>query len=136
MLWTTVETGKIDTPWVVETFTTDRLGLLSSEVVLRSTLLLEAVTTVCDTLGVNTPEKRVVFARGVVDEDLSTTKVCVSTGRDKYVPTLEVGITLVFEGEILLGVATFEVVPSIELFRAILCLDSILDTLGVSKELL
>ena len=86
-----VETGKIETSSVVETFATDAIGLLSGEVVtLRSILLLEVMTTVGGTLGVNAPEKRVLFTRDVADVYLSTTKVCVSSGRNKLVLTPEV----------------------------------------------
>lgn len=85
------ETGKIETPSVVETFATDTLGLRSGEVVMpRFILLPEVVTTVGAPLGVNAPEKRVVFIRDVADMDLSTTKVCVSIDRDKLVITPEV----------------------------------------------
>lgn len=74
---------------VVETFETDRLGLLSGEVPMLSLiLLLEVRTGVGDTLGVNAPEKRVVSA-DLVDKDLLKTTVLVSSGRDKFVLTVE-----------------------------------------------
>lgn len=84
------EIGKIETPSVVETFATDTLVLRSGEVVTpRFILLPELVKTVGAPLGVNAPEKRVVFTRDVADMNLST-KVCVSIDRDKLVITPEV----------------------------------------------
>ena len=75
---------------VVETFETERLGLLSGEVPMLSLILsLEVRPGVGDTLGVNAPKKRVVLA-DLVDKDLLTTTVLVSSGRDKFVLTCEV----------------------------------------------
>ena len=86
-----VEIGKIETPCVVEIFVTDTLGLRSAEeVMLRFILLPEVETIVCGRLGVKASEKRVVVIRYITDGDLSTTKVCVSSGRDKFVVTPEV----------------------------------------------
>lgn len=91
VVWITVEIGKIETPSLVETFATDTLGLRSGEeVMLRFILLPEVVTIVCGRLGVNASEKRIVVSRDVTDGDPSTTKVCVSSGRDKFVVTPEV----------------------------------------------
>ena len=90
---TIVETGKLDVPCVVETLATDRLGLLSGEVVMLSLiLLLEVRTIVCDTFGVNAEKSSVVLVDLVdlVEVGVSTTKVLVSTGSDKFVLTLEV----------------------------------------------
>lgn len=86
VVWIIVETGKIETPCVVETFVTDTLGLRSGEeVMLRFILLPEVVTTVCGKLGVNASEIRVVVTTDVTDRELSTTKVCVSSGAEKIV---------------------------------------------------
>lgn len=90
VVWAIVETGKLNTPCVVETFETDRLGLLSATVVVLSLMLsVEVRTVVCDTLGVNAIEIRVVLVN-FVDVDVLTTKVGVSNGRDKFALKLEV----------------------------------------------
>ena len=86
-----VEIGKIETPCVVETFVTDTLGLRSAEeVMLRFILLPEVETILSGRLGVNASEKRVVVIRYVTDGDLSTTEVCVSSVREKFVVTPKV----------------------------------------------
>ena len=131
-VWIIVETGEIGTPCVVETFATDTLGLRSGEeVMLRFMLSPEVVSTLCR-LGVNAPDKRVVVTTDVTDGELSTTKLCVSSGREKFVLL----IVLTDDEGALLILNTLKDVPWVELLFVMLCNDSILDTPGVSNDLL
>lgn len=132
VVWIIVETGEIGTPCVVETLATDTLGLRSGEeVMLRFMLSPEVVSTLCR-LGVNAPDKRVVVTTDVTDGELSTTKLCVSSGREKFVFL----IVLTDDEGALLILTTLRDVPWVELLFVMLCNDSILDTPGVSNDLL
>ena len=120
-----VETGIIETPCVVESFATDTLGLRSGEeVMLRFRPLPEVLTTVCGRLGVN------AVNTAVTDGELSTTKVCVSRGREKFVFL----IVLTDDERILLILTTLRDVLWVELLFVMLRIDSILDTPGVGND--
>lgn len=100
--FTRVTVGTVDTcetPRVVETFTIDGLELMScEEVVLPSILLLEVMNAVLYALEVKDFKKRVVLTNNDIDVDTRTTVVSASADENRSVPTLELWISLEYDG--------------------------------------
>ena len=100
--FTRVTVGTVDTcekPRVVETFTIDGLELMScEEVVLPSILLFEVMNAVLYTLEVKDFKKRVVLTNNDIDVDTRTTVVSASADENRSVPTLELWISLEYDG--------------------------------------
>lgn len=100
--FTRVTVGTVDTcetPRVVETFTIDGLELMScEEVVLPSILLFEVMNAVLYTLEVKDFKKRVVSTNNDIDVDTRTTVVSASADENRSVPTLELWISLEYDG--------------------------------------
>lgn len=100
--FTRVTVGTVDTcetPCVVETFTIDGLELMScEEVVLPSILLFEVMNAVLYTLEVKDFKKRVVLTNNDIDVDTRTTVVSASADENRSVPTLELWISLEYDG--------------------------------------
>ena len=99
--FTRVTVGTVDTcetPRVVETFTIDGLELMScEEVVLPSILLFEVMNAVLYALEVKDFKKRVVLTNDI-DVDTRTTVVSASADENRSVPTLELWISLEYDG--------------------------------------
>ena len=100
--FTRVTVGTVDTcetPRVVETFTIDGLELMScEEVVLPSILLFEVMNAVLYALEVKDFKKRVVLTNNDIDVDTPTTVVSASADENRSVPTLELWISLEYDG--------------------------------------
>lgn len=100
--FTRVTVGTVDTcetPRVVETFTIDGLELMScEEVVLPSILLFEVMNAVLYALEVKDFKKRVVLTNNDIDVDTRTTVVSASADENRSVPTLELWISLEYDG--------------------------------------
>lgn len=100
--FTRVTVGTVDTcetPRVVETFTIDGLELMScEEVVLPSILLFEVMNAVLYALEVKDFKKRVVLTNNDIDADTRTTVVSASADENRSVPTLELWISLEYDG--------------------------------------
>ena len=100
--FTRVTVGTVDTcetPRVVETFTIDGLELMScEEVVLPSILLFEVMNAVLYALEVKDFKKRVVLTNHDIDVDTRTTVVSASADENRSVPTLELWISLEYDG--------------------------------------
>lgn len=100
--FTRVTVGTVDTcekPRVVETFTIDGLELMScEEVVLPSILLFEVMNAVLYALEVKDFKKRVVSTNNDIDVDTRTTVVSASADENRSVPTLELWISLEYDG--------------------------------------
>lgn len=99
--FTRVTVGTVDTcetPRVVETFTIDGIKLMScEEVVLPSILLFEVMNAVLYALEVKDFKKRVVLTNDI-DVDTRTTVVSASADENRSVPTLELWISLEYDG--------------------------------------
>ena len=106
--FTRVTVGTVDTcesPRVVETFTIDGLELMScEEVVLPSILLFEVMNAVLYTLEVKDFKKRVVLTNNDIDVDTRTTVVSASADENRSVPTLELWISLEYDGGVTFAV--------------------------------
>ena len=106
--FTRVTVGTVDTcesPRVVETFTIDGLELMScEEVVLPSILLFEVMNAVLYTLEVKDFKKRVVSTNNDIDVDTRTTVVSASADENRSVPTLELWISLEYDGGVTFAV--------------------------------
>lgn len=115
-----VTVGTVDTCEtlrVVRTLIIDRLDLMTGEEVVLPTIpLLEVMTAVLYELEVEEFKKRVVLTNNDVDVETRTTVAAVSADEDRTVPTLELRISLEYEGRIRC------VVP-----------DTMVDTFGVSN---
>lgn len=100
--FTRVTVGTVDTcetPRVVETFTIDGIELMScEEVVLLSILLFEVMNAVLYALEVKDFKKRVVLTNNDIDVDTPTTVVSASADENRSVPTLELWISLEYDG--------------------------------------
>lgn len=100
--FTRVTVGTVDTcetPRVVETFTIDGLELMScEEVVLPSILLFEVMNAVLYALEVKDFKERVVLTNNDIDVDTPTTVVSASADENRSVPTLELWISLEYDG--------------------------------------
>lgn len=100
--FTRVTVGTVDTcetPRVVETFTIDGLELMScEEVVLPSILLFEVMNAVLYALEVKDFKKRVVLTNNDIDVDTRMTVVSASADENRSVPTLELWISLEYDG--------------------------------------
>lgn len=100
--FTRVTVGTVDTcetPRVVETFTIDGIELMScEEVVLPSILLFEVTNAVLYALEVKDFKKRVVSTNNDIDVDTRTTVVSASADENRSVPTLELWISLEYDG--------------------------------------
>lgn len=100
--FTRVTVGTVDTcetPRVVETFTIDGIELMScEEVVLPSILLFEVMNAVLYALEVKDFKKRVVLTNNDIDVDTRTTVVSASADENRSVPTLELWISLEYDG--------------------------------------
>lgn len=100
--FTRVTVGTVDTcetPRVVETFTIDGLELMScEEVVLPSILLFEVMNAVLYALEVKDFKERVVLTNNDIDVDTRTTVVSASADENRSVPTLELWISLEYDG--------------------------------------
>ena len=100
--FTRVTVGTVDTcekPRVVETFTIDGLELMScEEVVLPLILLFEVMNAVLYALEVKDFKKRVVLTNNDIDVDTRTTVVSASADENRSVPTLELWISLEYDG--------------------------------------
>lgn len=100
--FTRVTVGTVDTcetPRVVETFTIDGIKLMScEEVVLPSILLFEVMNAVLYALEVKDFKKRVVLTNNDIDVDTPTTVVSASADENRSVPTLELWISLEYDG--------------------------------------
>lgn len=100
--FTRVTVGTVDTcetPRVVETFTIDGIELMScEEVVLPSILLFEVTNAVLYALEVKDFKKRVVLTNNDIDVDTRTTVVSASAEENRSVPTLELWISLEYDG--------------------------------------
>lgn len=100
--FTRVTVGTVDTcetPRVVETFTIDGLELMScEEVALPSILLFEVMNAVLYALEVKDFKKRVVLTNNDIDVDTRTTVVSASADENRSVPTLELWISLEYDG--------------------------------------
>lgn len=100
--FTRVTVGTVDTcetPRVVEAFTIDGLELMScEEVVLPSILLFEVMNAVLYALEVKDFKKRVVLTNNDIDVDTRTTVVSASADENRSVPTLELWISLEYDG--------------------------------------
>ena len=100
--FTRVTVGTVDTcetPRVVETFTIDGIELMScEEVVLPSILLFEVINAVLYALEVKDFKKRVVSTNNDIDVDTRTTVVSASAEENRSVPTLELWISLEYDG--------------------------------------
>lgn len=106
--FTRVTVGTVDTcetPRVVETFTIDGLELMScEEVVLPSILLFEVMNAVLYALEVKDFKKRVVLTNNDIDVDTRTTVVSASADENRSVPTLELWISLEYDGGVTFAV--------------------------------
>lgn len=100
--FTRVTVGTVDTcetPRVVETFTIDGIELMScEEVVLPSILLFEVMNAVLYALEVKDFKERVVLTNNDIDVDTRTTVVSASADENRSVPTLELWISLEYDG--------------------------------------
>ena len=100
--FTRVTVGTVDTcetPRVVETFTIDGIKLMScEEVVLPSILLFEVMNAVLYALEVKDFKERVVLTNNDIDVDTRTTVVSASADENRSVPTLELWISLEYDG--------------------------------------
>lgn len=100
--FTRVTVGTVDTcetPRVVETFTIDGLELMScEEVVLPSILLFEVMNAVLYALEVKDFKERVVLTNNDIDVDTRMTVVSASADENRSVPTLELWISLEYDG--------------------------------------
>lgn len=100
--FTRVTVGTVDTcetPRVVETFTIDGLELMScEEVVLPSILLFEVMNAVLYALEVKDFKERVVLTNNDIDVDTRTTVVSASADENRSVQTLELWISLEYDG--------------------------------------
>lgn len=106
--FTRVTVGTVDTcetPRVVETFTIDGIKLMScEEVVLPSILLFEVMNAVLYALEVKDFKKRVVLTNNDIDVDTRTTVVSASADENRSVPTLELWISLEYDGGVMCAV--------------------------------
>ena len=100
--FTRVTVGTVDTcetPRVVETFTIDGLELMScEEVVLPSILLFEVMNAVLYALEVKDFKERVVLTNNDIDVDTRMTVVSASADENRSVQTLELWISLEYDG--------------------------------------
>ena len=100
--FTRVTVGTVDTcetPRVVETFTIDGLELMScEEVVLPSILLFEVMNAVLYALEVKDFKERVVLTNNDIDVDTRTTVVSAPADENRSVQTLELWISLEYDG--------------------------------------